>query len=313
MANTTIPSLSTIASPSSAGLLWVSDPNASPQDRSLSLANLLSYLVGKPGFGGAVLGKALSSTPYTLAVPFPYSVFLVTTGASAFVFNLPTALSALGSGPVTIVKADSGAGAIAVTPNGTDTIGNAGNVACYLGAQWQAITLVATVSGQWSVLGGVFVPHQTVDTDGTQLFLGKLRHLPLGNTTDRTLFSGSPPAISSWSGAQVGSGIKGIPVGAKAVRVKVYSLINTSAAVDVQLRVFFSDNNSFVPALNTSHPLFEIDGYSNAASNIVGNGIEIDIPLNSSGQFFIYTSLAGNVVLASTAFIVTAVGYYMGD
>jgi hypothetical protein len=47
MANQTIAGLSTISSPSSAALAWVYDPNASPQDRSFSLANLRAYLQRK--------------------------------------------------------------------------------------------------------------------------------------------------------------------------------------------------------------------------------------------------------------------------
>jgi hypothetical protein len=44
--NQTIPGLNTISAPSSAGLLWVSDPNASPQDRSLTLTALWNRLMG---------------------------------------------------------------------------------------------------------------------------------------------------------------------------------------------------------------------------------------------------------------------------
>ena len=44
MANTTIPSLNSIAAPSSAAMLWVADPGASPEDRSLTLANLLAWV-----------------------------------------------------------------------------------------------------------------------------------------------------------------------------------------------------------------------------------------------------------------------------
>lgn len=45
MANSTIGSLSSIIAPSSAAMAWISDPNASPQDRSWSLANMPSFLL----------------------------------------------------------------------------------------------------------------------------------------------------------------------------------------------------------------------------------------------------------------------------
>lgn len=54
--NQTIPGLSSIASPSSAGLLWVSDPSANPQDRSLTLANLFAMLGLTPIITSGALG-----------------------------------------------------------------------------------------------------------------------------------------------------------------------------------------------------------------------------------------------------------------
>jgi len=317
MANQTIPGLNTITSPSSAGLLWVSDPNASPQDRSLTLANLQAYLIAK-NIGVSLVsqvigasGKALSSTPYTLAVPFPYAVFYVTTGASAFVFNLPTAASALGNGPVTIVKADSGAGAIQIAPNGSDVIDKAGNVSIYLGAQWQSLTLQASASGQWTVLGGTFAPHQGTDTDGSQYQLGKLRHLPLGNTTSRQLYNAAPPATGVWSAAVSAAGIVGVPSGAKAVRVKVRLVTSVPSTAYGELVLYFSDNNSNTPSDITAHPAIGLLAYTFSGGSTYLWG-EVDIPLNSSGQFYFYNTSA-NVTVASCIVIIAAVGYYMGD
>jgi hypothetical protein len=327
MANQTIGGLNSIASPSSAGMLWVSDPNASPQDRSLTLAALLTYLLGKtwstvpPGFMSALMaqeGVALSSTPYTLVAPPPKRLFLVTTGASAFVFNLPSAATMLLSGPVTIVKVDSGAGAVQIAPNGTDVLANAGNVSCYLGTQWQSITLAATVSGQWSVVGGVFIPHQTVDTDGTQYHLGKLKHLPLANTTNRQLYnatSGGPacPAAGAYTTAIQATGNVGIPAGAKAVRVRAYLGGATAGSGVAFANVAFTDNNGNAPTTHTAHPALYAYGETGAAGHVVATMSELDIPLNASGQFYVFNIGGSNVTETSNSIILHAIGYYMGD
>jgi len=47
MSNQTISGLPTIVTPSSAGMLWVGDPNASPQDRSWSVANIWAWILAK--------------------------------------------------------------------------------------------------------------------------------------------------------------------------------------------------------------------------------------------------------------------------
>jgi hypothetical protein len=56
MAVQTIPGLSTISSPSSAALMWIADPGASPQDRSFSLANLWIWIARRFASGSGALG-----------------------------------------------------------------------------------------------------------------------------------------------------------------------------------------------------------------------------------------------------------------
>lgn len=67
MSNQTIPGLNSITTPSSAGLLWVSDPNASPQDRSWNLANLWTWISGKVNSFMASITAPIATTS-TLSV-----------------------------------------------------------------------------------------------------------------------------------------------------------------------------------------------------------------------------------------------------
>jgi hypothetical protein len=306
-------------------LLWISDPNATPQDRSFNLANLLTYLSGKSGLVSSTivlailnqLAIALSSTPYTLTSSIAKNTFLVTTGASAFVFNLATAVSMIGFGQITIIKVDSGAGVIQVAPNGADVIDKAGNVSCYLGAQWQSLTLEATASGQWAVLGGTFAPAQSVDTNGSQLELGKLHHLPLGNATDRQVGGGilTPTAAGTWyASALTAWGVGGCPAGAKGIRAKVSFSTTVAAGGKFRMAVDFSDNNSSAPlTYSTAHPSAIDKGYAAAGGQEYSITYEVDIPLNNSGQFYMFTETAINITLATTAVHVAIVGFYLGD
>jgi hypothetical protein len=143
MANQTIPGLSTLSLPSSAAMLWINDPSANPQDRSISLPRLYSWLQGK------ATPLAAGASPYTPASPWAYNPYIVTTGGSNFTFNLP---AATGSGlQLEIKKADSGVGMIVIVPNGTNVIDKAGNANVYLGYQYQSIRLTDIAAGYWEV------------------------------------------------------------------------------------------------------------------------------------------------------------------
>lgn len=79
-------------------------------------------------------------------------------------------------------------------------------------------------------------------------------------------------------------------------------------------KMFFSDNNSNVPSLSTGHPRMGFQGYSDVAGHFISDGgKEVDIPLNSSGQFYIYSLTQNNITIASSILYMTVVGYYMGD
>ena len=263
-------------------------------------------------FGVTVLS---SGSPYTLAAG-AYSELIIK--ATPYTVNLP---AATGSGNrVKIVDAVVGSSLVTITPNGTDKIGPAGNVSIFLQNNdqgqnpnvFQNVELLDALAGYWVVVAGVYVPHQTVDTDGSQLYLGRLRHLPLGNTTSRLVAGiSSSPSASAWSSAIQVTGNGGVPTGAKSVKLKVGLTGTITVTGAYQLYLGFSDNNSNVPSSNTSHPQIASVGYGAAGTQGIPGGI-VDVLLNSLGQFYIYnfgqTNLTGNAVL-----VATPIAYYMGD
>jgi hypothetical protein len=256
-----------------------------------------------------------STTPYTMTSSTLGRVFLITTGASAFVFNIASAATILDRGPFTIIKVDSGAGVIEVKPNGTDVWANAGNVSCYLAKEWESLTFTASKSGELTVLGGAFIPHQTVDTDGTQLHLGKLIHLPLGNITYRSILDQDEvPAENNWSSAYQVTGSYGVPTGARAVRLKSSLLVKGLAAGWADARICFSDNNSNAASDTTAHPSIAAGAYCpSAGASTIKICTEIDVPLNSLGRFYVYTDNFTNTNSSNTSLWATVIGYYMGN
>ncbi len=201
---------------------------------------------------------------------------------------------------------------MAITPNGADIWRNAGNVACYLGKQWESITFVASASGQLSVLDGVFVPSQAVDTNGSQLHLGKLIHLPINNTSRAILSGVAPGAVGVWSAARQVTGSFGVPAGAKAVRVAFLLQPYSTAAGICFLDIVLSDNNTSTPTGAEAHPRCAIAQYASAAAQQPTVCVELDVPLNAAGQFYNWTITAVNVTLANSFMQIVAKGYYMG-
>ncbi len=251
------------------------------------------------------------ATPYNIVMERYCTTLLVTTGAGAFVCNLPTAASSIGK-TIRIIKIDSGVGAIQVAPNGADVIANAGNVSIYIGEQFRHITLQAQAAGQWVVIGGEWQPAQAVDTNGTQLALGRLHHFPLGNTTNRQSYASVFPAAGAWTAAIAVTGLYGVPVGAKAVRAKV-TLAGTMTATGIGTEIIaFSDNNANVPTLITSHPVISLSANQTNGTTLLITE-EIDIPVNSAGQMYAHTIVATNINVATSTMTIAIIGYYMGD
>jgi hypothetical protein len=240
------------------------------------------------------------------------TTLLVTTGAGAFVCNLPDASTVVGK-RVTIIKIDSGAGAIQIAPNGADVIANAGNVSIYIGQQFRHATLQAQAAGQWIVGGGEWQPSQAVDSNGSQLSLGRFHHFPLGNVIDRRAYSGAFPAVGSWTAAINIAGLYGVPIGAKCVRCKV-TLASTLSAIGLITVTFgFSDNNANAPSLYTSHPVIHLSVNQVNPAATLGITEEIEIPINAIGEIYAYTIGATNINVATSVLTIAVTGYYMGD
>ena len=132
------------------GWIWVSTTPAPPVYLSLS-----------------------SGSPYTLATSQAAMVD-ITTGASDYVLNLPSASAGM---RIKVTKEDSGAGKVQITPNGTDTInGITGAAAWEITDQWGFVVLEA-VTGGWRVIGNRGTTYETVDA---------------------TSWSQSSPAVVTW-------------------------------------------------------------------------------------------------------------------
>lgn len=267
------------------------------------------------------------TAPTVLSSGSPYSVTAVTgyyvVTVQPYTLNLP---AASGSGiRIRFINGNAGAGLITITPSGTDKIGPAGNVSCFLqnvdgscqtNVQW--IELSDAEAGLWEVTGGHYCPHQTVDTDGSQYYLGKFHHLPLGNTTSRAIGGAIVFSGTGWKSAVTAAGAVGVPAGAKAILAKIYLAIQTTAVSGSWFASLgFSDNNSNIPNAGTAHPWVTCCGYNPAAAavNYYPGTPEVVIPLNSSGQFYPYLNLSGGGVIdtSNAYFTVNVVGYYMGD
>lgn len=258
--------------------------------------------------------ESTSTTPYNVVGDARDSTIFVTTGASAFVVNLPAATAARVGNKITIVKADSGAGVIQIAPNGTDVLANAGNVSAYIGTQYRHLTLAVQAAGIWVVVGGEFVPDQAVDTDGSQVALGRLHRLP--NTNTSRIITVNPPASGAYTALQAVTGLYGIPSGARAIRARVRPYAYATAGGAWALGVVFSDVNSGLVAGSmgsTSYPVAGNQGVAAAAGLIYGAYGEIDIPLTSGGGFYVFSTSITNITLASSNIDIVPLGFYMGD
>jgi hypothetical protein len=268
--------------------------------------------------GGTFLN---AGSPYTL-VSLSTPALIINAATNPYVVNLPVAT---GSGyRVSIVNVNVAiTGLVKITPNGTDKIGPAGNVSVYLqntdqgGAlnYFQRVDLLDALSGYWVVTGGQYCPAQSVDTNGQQYFLGRLHHMPLGNTTDRSI-SGmtAVPGNATYGGPYQVTGLYGVPAGAKGVRLRGRLTVQTTAIAntDCRLGISFTDNNSFTPSDATGHPGMYVRFFSTGAGSNSGYSAEVDVPLNSAGQFYTYQHTTINVD-SSTFLNGIVVGFYMGD
>ena len=249
MANQTISGLSTISSPSSAALAWIYDPNASPQDRSFSLANLQRQ-------------RKIVSTSGALGVIAPTvdTTYIFTDASTATLPASPIA------GQQLTFKAKTTATST-ISANSGQTIGTTSSTAFILYAQEDYVTLEWDGTSIWYVVatnGPLLVSAQTtymtmITTNawtacGVGLTLGSLApgvydfegdcDLVLTNTlsascslaigkiqvpiSDYCTFS-NPAAQSMSCGARMG--IKGYVLNAASVIQIIYNSNNASNAL----------------------------------------------------------------------------------
>jgi hypothetical protein len=242
-------------------------------------------------------------------------ILFVNSTANPFTINLPQTATCPGYKVKIICMVWQSTGLVKIMPYTGDRIGVIPvNTAVYLqntdqnGGEYlvQFIELVADQYGIWVVTGGQYMPEPgSADAPGSQYYLGKLRHLPLGNVSDRTIYSGVGPGSFAWLGSAIqATGVKGVPVGAKAVRVRI-----TISSPSSTCGIAVSDNNSNAPSLTspgTSHPAFSQTIIGSSSMNMTQ---ELDAPVNAYGQFYAY-GISG---AAAGIMTISAIGYYMGD
>lgn len=265
-----------------------------------------------------------SGSPFSLAA-FSAKIISAQTTVNPFVINLPKVSTCLGWDPTFLAIYGLPTGLVKLVPYPGDYIGPLPvNTPVYLqsvdasGAPFyfSSLKLLAADSTHWSVMAGQFMPDQSVDPPGSQYHLGKLRHLPSNSSQTRALLGINIPATNTFSAAIQATGTKGIPAGAKAIRALVRVFCNcqgSTAAADLVIQL--GDNNT---AANYGSGLavatIEIGGPPNGPGASLIATTEVDIALNSLGQFYVYTTLANSWVnVAGSTIQVVAMGYYMGD
>lgn len=166
MTNQTIVGLNTIASPSSAALLWVSDPNASPQDRSLSLGNLLTYLNGK---GMALIAQLLTKPTRTIVITSGALGSIAPTGDTEYIFTAASSatlpVSPAFTGQRLTFKSKLTATST-ITAGAGQTIGATGSTSFLLYRQEDYVTLEWDGVSIWYVVatnGPLYYSDQTAD------------------------------------------------------------------------------------------------------------------------------------------------------
>jgi hypothetical protein len=118
---------------------------------SFDIANTITNYVPQIFAGQRPSITAPGATPYTIVSTD--DTVIITTGAGAYTVNLPAANA--GKQRVTIIKADSGAGAITINRVGADTIEGATSIS--LATQYKKSTLQSDGTSIWYDLTGTLV------------------------------------------------------------------------------------------------------------------------------------------------------------
>jgi hypothetical protein len=246
------------------------------------------------------IDSAINSNPITTSsnislVNTTYGVVLVTTGSSTITVTLDYGSKALAPN-VRIIKVDAGSGVVNIVSQSGDTV--LGKTSIYLCSQNVGCELFP-ISGAW--YGNYVGPQITTLQDV--------------NTT-RFLVPGTGVGNDVWNGPITAWGQYGIPTGATKARVVVYVATTTSVN---------SNNCSWVfsagPDTTASMGSAWESGYATFAGVLTNTGVGsnndsfytnimnmLDIPLNSSGQFY-YGTGAWNGTNGATVYIVAS-GYF---
>lgn len=140
--------------PTQAPLIPITTPfqdSKSASGVSFAWLQALQALQRQKPFNPILIAAALSP----LTVDSAHNVLFVTTGAGAFSLILGPAKTSPFSMYV-VIKADAGAGAITITPNGIDTI-NGGGPLAQAATRWRTTVLIPDGKSNWvafSVTGG---------------------------------------------------------------------------------------------------------------------------------------------------------------
>lgn len=133
--------------PTQAPLINGATPFIDPKSKSglsqIGIRTLQLLQAQQPLNPFAVLAAASPLIPDSI-----HNVYFITTGAGAFNVNLGPVKSSPFSLYV-FIKADAGAGAITLNPNGTDTINGGGSLA-QTATQWRVTILIPDGKKNWS-------------------------------------------------------------------------------------------------------------------------------------------------------------------
>lgn len=215
--------------------------------------------------GGKRVGvHAEDTTPFTFSDTDGIEYLLVTTGASAFTVNLPTAADNTGR-IITIRKVDTGAGKITVDGEGSETID--GNTTVGIWYVNNFLTLLCTGSA-W-------------------LIVGAPPYIRLPVNTAR-YSSAATPAASNWTaGWDISSYI---PIGAKSVELVYFTIMTASAAGAAESEVCVEAAKTSTPTYQKSWLWCHARGTADAAGEYFSSGGTIGtVQLDGSTTLYVYT------------------------
>lgn len=243
----------------------------------------------------AINRNPIAISTSTSLVGTSYGVVYVTTGSSTISVTLDYGSNALAPN-VKIIKVDSGSGVVNVIAQSSETV--LGKTYIYLCSQNVGCELFP-ISGAWY---GNYTGPQIVT-------------LPDVNTT-RYLVNAVSVGNGSWNGPISTWNQFGIPTGATKARVNIYAPTGTAGNTNACAWIF-----SAGPDTTSAAASAWANGYPSFGGVVTGTGVGsnndgfqtnilnmLDIPLNSSGQFY-YSSSNWNGINSMTVYIVAS-GYF---